>query len=182
MENFKEYRNTEAAKLVQLRKVDPVSAHDYLEKIKSTEQYKEAEEKHRAESDFIRDLKKDLPKGFEVTSNQDGNIEITLVDQNDFTGWNEVVTKIKEKIVELVKLYDLEGKEDVYIEIKEPHIMEAQTNGDAFAVRFDKDGMNEDDFKRAQESDIVETSHFMSSYKPEALICHKGMVRSVTLS
>lgn len=202
MENFNEFRHKEAGKLREIRKIDKVAAQAYLERLQETDKYKETKSQHMQERDnkkeqnlepesveenmdlkqeIVSSFESELPEGFEISKSPDGKIEIILKDQNNWEGWSEILSRIKDKVVSTMKLYDFDGKDDIYIEIKKPLVLEERSKDEAFAVRYNEEDIDKNQHDFLTKSDAVATSYVMSLVKPHMLICHKGMVRSVTV-
>ncbi len=203
MEDFKEFRDKEANKLRQIRKIDKIVAQDYFDKLQGTENYKigkdqhlqkkkksknpepeviSVEDKKELEQSLAESLESQLPAGFEIKKKEDGRIEIILQDQNSFDGWNSILPKIKDRVLNTIKLYDFEGRDDIYIEIKNPRIVQGQSEGESLGIKFEKKDIDRKDFDYLGKSDAVAMSQLFTIIpKDKLLICHKGMVRSISV-
>lgn len=197
MENYNEYRAMEAEKLRKIRQIDKEAAKAYLEKLKESDEYQQAELMHRqeranSETESVADepesvgqdtkeaLESNLPAGFEISEGEDGKLEIILADQDNFEGWDEVLSNLKEKEVELedLKIYDLEGQDDKYTEIKNPYV---SIDGINAVLRFNSSDIDENNLKSFENNELVSLSHVLGIVN-KRLIIHKGMLRSIKIS
>lgn len=128
----------------------------------------------------ISNLRAQLPMGFDLIEGEDGRTEIILLNQDNFVGWNLILPIIQAYDLKKINLYDFEGKDDVYIEIKNPCIANMDLGLESLSVRFDKKDINEESFDYLKNEDAVVTRHIMSIWKTKLLIFHKGMLRSVS--
>ncbi len=134
-----------------------------------------------SKNEVLEALKANLPVGFEVSEKSDGKIEIILSNQDHSNNWKDILVLIKEKVIDTMKLYDFDGKDDVYIEIKNPSINKTEDSGDAMSIRFREEDMGEKDFNDLQNNKHVSLSHIMTLGKNKNLTLHEGMIRSVTV-
>lgn len=129
----------------------------------------------------IETVESQLPIGFEIIKRENGKVEITLQDQDYFVGWDLILPIIKNEILDTLNLYDFEGKDDVYIEIKNPSISNMDIGLESVSIRFDKKDIDEESHDSLRDEDGVVTKYVFSLSKNQLLMCHKGMLRSVSL-
>lgn len=128
----------------------------------------------------ISNLKNQLPEGFKLITREDEKTEVILNDQDHFSGWNSILLALNNNIFESIKLYDVEGKDDVYTEIRNSLIIKSEIENESLRIKFDEKDVDAKDLAYLKKSDVVALKHIMMPWKNKLLICHKGMLRSVS--
>lgn len=193
--NYEMYRDSEAGKLRQIKRIDPTAARAYLERLKDTDQYQEAESAHRlARTEAKQEeseneatllstkerIEADMPEGFEINMLPGGSMEITLENQDNFEGWDQILSILKAQgaRIEEVKLYDFEGSDTKFISIKNPRIMIPEAGEVNAMLTFDKANIDNKELESLGKNEQLVVGYVLGLLNTR-IILHKGMIRSV---